>query len=120
VERTAHTVHFQIYFNFKTCSTYKGFNIVKLKMCKKATFEHIFSYEYNKFSHLFLVILVCFDIKINNWKKLFLIFLIVHFSQFLGSFCYKICNISVQNQDISKFQVLRAPKIRSWSLEVYF
>jgi hypothetical protein len=69
-DRNASTVHCpKIFFErFQKCSSYKGINISKLKLCQESIFGLIFSYEDNQCFHLFLLnntqMLVYFDIEI--------------------------------------------------------
>jgi hypothetical protein len=46
-DRTAHTVHCQkiLFENFQKCSSFKGINTGRLKMCKKTIFELMFFNE---------------------------------------------------------------------------
>ncbi len=75
MDRTAHTVHCPktLLGQFKKCSSYKGINISKLKLCKTLIFELIFFYEDNRFSHLLLwnntQMLAYFDMEILKIGK---------------------------------------------------
>jgi hypothetical protein len=88
--------------NFQKCSSYKGINRGKLKICKMAIFKLTFSMKIIDFpTYFYWILLRCWLFwhkNINIRKKLFWIFLTVHFSVFV-SFCHKFCSISAQEHN---------------------